>query len=169
MPNKFRHNFGIRLPQALIAAIEARANTTGLTKTQVVEDILAAHFGLEQATDIVQRMVVVEQRLADVEQRIAGKAHQNNDAPAPRAHRDVALPTQKPESAEGHPAANGARWLTTGQAILLSQSRGWPDNRATLLRWAKEGKLEPFGLRWIPHGSKRNDLATFEDLRHPPD
>jgi hypothetical protein len=180
MPNEPRQNFGTRLPRALIDAIEARANTTGRTKTQIVEDALVAYFGLGEATegtDVMQRLADVEQRLTNVERRLTENAQQR---PTNVKHRPTVAqqpPNDAPEDsnaelhapADGHPVADGLRWLSTGQAIVVSQRRNGPDNRATLMRWAREGRLDALGLRWIPHGSKRNDLATFEDLQHPPD
>lgn len=47
----------------------------------------------------------------------------------------------------------------------VSRARGGPDNIATLKRWGKDDLLVEVGLRYAPHGSKRNDLASFEDLR----
>lgn len=64
-----------------------------------------------------------------------------------------------------HPKADGGRWLSTGQAVDVSRDRGGPGNVATLKRWGQQGQLEAIGLRHCPHGTKRNDLATFEDLR----
>jgi hypothetical protein len=79
MPNEPRQNFGTRLPRALIDAIEARANTTGRTKTQIFEDALVAYLGLEEATegtDVMQRLADVEQRLTAVERRLTKNAQQ---------------------------------------------------------------------------------------------
>ncbi|MEY3300181.1 MAG: hypothetical protein RLZZ597_3441, partial [Cyanobacteriota bacterium] len=78
MPNAdTRKNFGVRLPTSLIAAIEARATTTGRSKTQVVESALGAYLGMEATTtgqDAEQRLAEIEQRLANVEQRLTENA-----------------------------------------------------------------------------------------------
>lgn len=176
-------HIGLRVPSELYTALQDRVGTDGRTLTDVVITLLNRGLGsVEQGTPsdlpgILQRLNNVEQRLTALESDRTAPSldcrlveDEPNDTPAPpppapRAGGEGGSYAADPPG--GHPKADGGRWLSTSDAISLSASRGGPDNRATLKRWGQTGRLESIGLAHRPHGSKRNDLATYEDLRHP--
>jgi hypothetical protein len=165
----------------LIDAIEARANTTGRTKTQIVEDALVAYFGLGEATegtDVMQRLADVEQRLTSVERRLTKNAQQRptnvmhrptvaqqtpNDARTEGDSNAELSDPPPPPKREATPAPAKGESVYTGMALILagapiteaqakSKNRDRPMFDATGL---KSGPwLEQQG--WVPSGKRKN-------------
>jgi hypothetical protein len=178
MPETHR-SIGVRLPIDLFRQIEARVGIDGRRLTDVVLALLEKGLTSSNSVeaDVEQRLAIVEQRLTALESNKTKQAPPPpaNPYPTPPA---APAPRTAPEGGSysavppgGHPRADGGRWLTTGDAARVAAERGGPGNHGTLKRWgAREPeKLAAIGLRYCPHGTKNNALASFEDLRyHPP-
>jgi predicted DNA-binding protein len=159
MPNAdTRKNFGVRLPSSLIAAIEARATTTGRSKTQVVEAALEAYLGMEATPtgqDVEQRLTEIEQRLANVEQRLTENAQHRPtppDAPEPPTAVSSAL---LPAPGEG---------LTTTEAWQYCQQRGYRGSKDAFRSWAKRNPAElrqQFSLEPTGYAGKSNTAPSY--------
>lgn len=158
MPNAdTRKNFGVRLPSSLIAAIEARATTTGRSKTQVVEAALEAYLGMEATPtgqDVEQRLTEIEQRLANVEQRLTENAQHRPtppDAPEPTAASSALLPA----AGEG---------LTTNEAWQYCQQQGYRGSKDAFRSWAKRNPADlrqQFGLEATGYQGKSNTAPSY--------
>lgn len=130
-----RINFGIRLPVELIAAVEARANANGQTKTEIVEGMLRAALGLDagtEAPDVIQRLADVEQRLADVEAKFGDLPETAPNNPLVNIHERVE-PTAitkppHPDETETVPKPDGLPLIDALFAAGLADIR-WPRHR----------------------------------------
>ena len=172
-------NLFLRVPDDLKALLDARADSKKQTTNALANEILRQYLqGSDsdlQATvkDLVERMAALESKMqsALIAKQTPPPAKPNPPppaSPAPRTAPPVASYSAAPPG--GHPRADGGRWLTTGDAARVAAERGGPGNHGTLKRWgAREPeKLEAIGLRYCPHGTKNNALASFEDLRYQP-
>lgn len=65
-----RQNLGLRLPADLLAALAARADVTGQSRTDITEAALRAYLGMGDANPLDRRLGEIEQRLGDVEKRV---------------------------------------------------------------------------------------------------
>lgn len=143
---------------------------------RLVERALVSYLATD-SSNVAENQLIADliARVEKIEGQLAAPPPSVPSAPAPtpppkqpaqNRQQGGSSPVQVPEHPTGeHPKANGGRWLSTTDAVAVSASRGGPDNTATLKRWGERGQLEALGLRYCPHGTKRNDLASFEDLR----
>ncbi len=128
MPNDTRKNFGVRLPSRLIAAIEARATTTGRSKTQVVESALGAYLGMGTPTegqDVEQRLTEIEQRLTEIEQRLTPSTQKRSTAVEQRITRNAQQRLTPPDAPEPTAVSNAeipaaGEGVYTGDALILA-------------------------------------------------
>lgn len=170
MPTEF---VGLRLPSELVATVDRMATEQGLTRTAVITAAIRKGLGLPSGVPLEQRLTSVEQRLTNVEETVKqGKTSVKQNVKQRKTpvkqnveQRKTAFNAAPDDS---HPVADGGRWLTTSQAAARSAGRGGPAVISTLKRKGGNGELEPFGLRYCPHGSRSNKLATFEDVWFPP-
>ena len=187
MPTK---NIGLRIDADLLAQVDALAAEQGTSRTFVIVEALHRRLGLAKSSAVEQRLADVEQRLTIVEQSLGDVAEQRPTAPNKPSPPSPSVPTaaaptpppkhpsqnrregaSKPAQVSGHPTespqkADGGRWLTTSQAVEVSQARGGTGNSSTLKRRGRRCETEVIGLRWIDRPpSKDNSLASFEDLR----
>jgi len=169
MPNAdTRKNFGVRLPSSLIAAIKARATTTGRSKTQIVEAALGAYLGMEPThtgQDVEQRLTEIEQRLANVEQRLTPSTPKRStavvqrlttpDAPEPTAASSALLPA----AGEG---------LTTTEAWQYCQQQGYRGTKDAFRNWAKRNPADlrqQYGLEATGYQGKSNTAASYRRVQ----
>ena len=166
-----RPQTNVRLQPGIKAQAKAAAEAEGISLSQFVERALIAWLagqctGADTAMDtgaglipgLVSRIEAIEAALAALPPAPKHPA-QNRQQGASKAAQASQHPT------ESHPRADGGRWLSTTQAVKLSSSRGGPGSVASLRRWGEDGRIEAIGMRYCPHGSKNNSLASFEDLR----
>ena len=166
-------NIGLRIESSLLAALDALAVEQGTTRTAIIIDALHSRLGVDSKGSVEQRLTAVEQRLAIVEgaQQLRPAPNTATPTPTPKHPRQDGREGASPRPqvsqhpTESHPRADGGRWLSTADAVALSSSRNGPSSVASLKRWGEDGRIEAIGLRYCPHGTKRNDLASFEDLR----
>lgn len=180
----------VRLSPGIKTQAQAAAETEGISFSELVQRALVAYLagpntakdtGADTASEVIPDVVsalaakldAIADRVAALEQG-AGAANQPGQAkttPPPHAKdapSQVAKRDRTAAGEEGEIKADGVRWLTTSQAVEVSQARGGPNNGGTLKRRGKIGELGELGLRWIPREpSKDNSLASFEDLRCP--
>jgi len=173
----------LRLDTAIKAMAIAAAGAQDIPLARLVERALVAYLAGDSAvvapgsssdstalSDLIARV----ERIERADSRADSKPDSGVVAPAPKHPRqdrqqgalEAAQVLGHPP--ESHPRADGGRWLSTTQAVELSSSRGGPGSVATLRRWGEDGRIAAIGLRYCPHGSKNNSLASFEDLRYPP-
>ena len=118
--------------------------------------------------ELVSRVEAIERRLATPSPSIPTAAAPTPPPKHPSQNRREGA--SKPAQVSGHPTespqkADGGRWLTTSQAVEVSQARGGTGNSSTLKRRGRRCETEVIGLRWIARPpSKDNSLASFEDL-----
>jgi hypothetical protein len=179
----------VRIDGAIRDRVKATAEAEGISQPKLVERALADYFAAsasktlasdsEGDSNLLARLEALEAQVVELAAKVgaATATGQAKTAPPPQTKDAPKQPPQnrqqaasKPPQVSGLPPesprrADGQRWLTTSQAVEVSRARGGPDNVATLKRWGKDGELGAIGLRFCPHGTKRNDLASFEDLR----
>ena len=154
----------LRLDTAIKAQAIAAAGAQDIPLARLVERALVAYLAGDSAvvapgsppdSAVVADLIARVERLEQGGSRADSKVVASPVVPTP--------PKQHPP--ESHPRADGGRWLSTADAVALSSSRNGPSSVASLKRWGEDGRIEAIGLRYCPHGTKRNDLASFEDLR----
>ena len=155
---------GISLSQfverALIAWLAGQCTGTDTAMDTAMDTVMDTGVGTGAGLmpGLVSRIEAIEAALAALPPAPKHPA-QNRQQGASKAAQASQHPT------ESHPRADGGRWLSTTQAVKLSSSRGGPGSVASLRRWGEDGRIEAIGMRYCPHGSKNNSLASFEDLR----
>jgi hypothetical protein len=179
----------VRLQPGIKAQAKTAAKAEGISVSQFIERALIAWLagqctgantaidtGAGVIPDLVSRIEAIEAALAALppiaSTSVLGIPRtEATPTPAPKhprqdAQQGASTPIQVSQHPpESHPRADGGRWLTTTQAVELSSSRGGPGSVATLRRWGEDGRIAAIGMRYCPHGSKNNSLASFEDLR----
>ena len=178
----------LRLDSAIKAMAIAAAGAQDIPLARLVERALLAYLAGDSAvvapgsapdSGVLSDLIARVERLERGGSRGATRGDSKSDS---RADSGVVAPKAKQASqdaregaakaaqvsqhpTESHPRADGGRWLSTTQAVVLSSSRGGPGSVASLRRWGEDGRIEAIGMRYCPHGSKNNSLASFEDLR----
>ncbi len=155
----------IRIPPAVLEAIDAIADERGANRSQVALELLKEGLGMGEAVSQSVTQSETQQRLEAIEQRLSVLESSHKDKPV---HTAVAQRVTVPQDRGGHPIADGVRWLTTTQAFQVAKARGFVDSMATFKRAAKSGGVDAYRLRHTPHGTKDNRLASFEDLGAAP-
>jgi hypothetical protein len=176
MPNDTRKNFGVRLPTSLIAAIEARATTTGRSKTQVVESALGAYLGLEATTegqDVEQRLTEIEQRLTEIEQRLTPSTQKRSTAVEQRITRNAQQHLTPPDAPEPTAASSALlpaakEELTATEGWVFCQQQGYRGSKAAFRSWAKRNPAElrqQFGLEATGYSGKSNTAPSYRKVQ----
>lgn len=128
MTNPF---FSGRIPPSLMRQIEELIKVTGKSKTQALIEALTAYVGMPLEINGEGKISGIEERLSIVESRIdALECSANKQA-------DMAI-------------SDAGEWLTTGEAYITAQQRGYEKSRATFRRSLNSGvvpnELEGIGL-----------------------
>ena len=154
-----------RLPDDLAALVAAKMGSTGLSQSQAVIEALRLWVGLPVAAPN-DRLAGIERRLSALEQ---GSTRSTVVYPPKPPKQTVAAPIESTgfTGSTGFAEADGGRWLTTQQGYATATRRGYQGSATAWRSWSKRNPgdcLSRYQLRYIPHGSRSNTVASFEDV-----
>jgi hypothetical protein len=178
----------LRLSPDIKDAAVAAAADRGVSLARLVEMALESYLemipgdtgGMVPHDPILHRLEAIERRLSALEGDTGGIPDSTAPVtpppypkapPAPAQRTAPVVASYSAAPPDGHPKADGGRWLSTDQALELARARGYQGSPTTLRRWCRDANadgLSRYGLKASHHGTRDKSLASFEDLRHQP-